>query len=640
MRNQSILSLFFLFCCLHLQAQEIPEFGNITTEEKQLSACEFDKDASAIILLDEGLSNYDKDYNLVNFRHVRIKILKENGLSAGNISIPYYRINDFETIFDIEAGTYNVSSDGGLVIKMVEKKSFYTAKMNDYIGEIQFSFPSVKKGSILEYRYRSVMRHYGGLRDWHFQQELPVLHSKYNLYIPPGDQLTYKFFKRKDFPIVIKPNKQNGSIYFEMSAVPGLREEPYMDARSDYLQRVIFQLGRYKNKYGKDNLKDSWNDVARDLRNESKFGRQIEKKISGSEEALIQARSISDLQTRIHLIYEYVRSKMIWNGRNGIRTNNDIMDAWQKGNGNIAEINLLLVGLLKAAGLEAYPALVSERSNGKIDAAYPFTDQFHDVFASVKIQNQFYYLDATDKFTPSGLTPYKILNTTCLLILPKEGLLLTITNDSLQSNENNNISLTVNSEGEVQGQIAVSSVGYSKSKKQIAYSDNKEKFLDNYFKDIQPGVTISKNEVTNEARDTLPFQQKCNFTFSLPRTDKYFFLSLNYLPGFKTNSFISDDRFSDINFEFSQSIGLSIYLQLPDQYNIEAIPASVKLTNPEEDMTFTRKIFYDKEKNRLACKISIEIKRSIYSVDNYKEIQEFYKKMFALLNEQVVMTIK
>ena len=58
-----------------------------------------------------------------------------------------------------------------------------------------------------------------------------------------------------------------------MKNAPGLGNEPYMDARKDYLQKVIFQLsglgmgGSNKKKYT-----TSWEELTRELMMEENFG--------------------------------------------------------------------------------------------------------------------------------------------------------------------------------------------------------------------------------------------------------------------------------------------------------------------------------------------------------------------------------
>ena len=65
--------------------------------------------------------------------------------------------------------------------------------------------------------------------------------------------------------------------------------------------------------------------------------------------------------------------------------NDGIKKAWDKRSGNTGDINLILLSLLKEAGVIAYPCLISTRNNGKINTAYPFLDQFNALYVYVPL---------------------------------------------------------------------------------------------------------------------------------------------------------------------------------------------------------------------------------------------------------------
>ncbi len=58
-------------------------------------------------------------------------------------------------------------------------------------------------------------------------------------------------------------------------------------------------------------------------------------------------------------IHNYVRKNMEWNNYGGIWALNGVKSAWKDKKGTSGEINLILVNLLKDAGLKASPLLVS-----------------------------------------------------------------------------------------------------------------------------------------------------------------------------------------------------------------------------------------------------------------------------------------
>lgn len=465
MKRFTLIAACCLFANSLLTAQEFPDFGIINNEERDLKQCTFDKDANAVVLLHEAFSDYDAQHQLITVHHIKIKILKEKGIESANVSIPFYRSNDFEQITMVEGMTINMVDNNPVQTKL-DRKSIYTKKTNERWGEMVFAFPAIKAGSIIEYKYRSAMKHYGGLKDWDFQEELPVMMSRYTLVILPNAEFAYRVNKTLDIPITVKTQSFNGGVYFEMKNVPGLGNEPYMDARKDYLQKVIFQLsglgmgGSNKKKYT-----TSWEEVTRELMMEENFGAQLNKNIGGTDDFIKQIKTLALPEEKMKGVFNYVRNNMVWNNMYSMYTTRGVKDAWQTKSGNSGEINLLLINLLKEAGLETYPMLVSERFNGKVNKSYPFMDQFNSVFACVIISNKKYYLDATDKNIPAHITPSTILNTTAFVVNLKAGGLINITNDTLQFKENIIADITVTGDGTVSGEVSIKSMDYARVKK-------------------------------------------------------------------------------------------------------------------------------------------------------------------------------
>lgn len=171
------LLITFSFLSAGAFAQFMHKFGSISAEEANLKSCAFDPEASAVVLLDEGYSDFTDDRGLMTYYHQRIKILKDDGIKYGDVKLSYYHDNDFENIDNIEAISISTDENGRRVDIPVESKSIYTRKLNKYRTEVSFALLNVKTGSILEYRYRVVAKHYGGLRDWYFQSEIPVIKS-------------------------------------------------------------------------------------------------------------------------------------------------------------------------------------------------------------------------------------------------------------------------------------------------------------------------------------------------------------------------------------------------------------------------------------------------------------------------------
>lgn len=456
----------------------------------------------------------------------------------------------------------------------------------------------------------------------------------------PNAEFAYQVNKSSAYPVVIKKLEYRGGVYFEMNNIPGLGNEAYMDARRDYLQKVVFQLSGYDRGGSKNKYLSSWDEVSKELSMEAAFGAQLNKNIPGTADFIKGVKMLPADEDKMKAVFNYVRGNMVWNNLYSKYSMDGVKDAWQKKSGNSGDINLALVNLLKEAGLEANPVLVSERFHGKVNTAYPFLDQFNSVFAHVVINNKKYFLDATNTSLPPHLTPVEILNTTGYLYNRKKGGLIEITNDSLKYKEAIVGALSISSQGTIEGEISVHSYDYARVEKIQEYKSDKKKFISNNFE--VAGTTIGAKDVTveNIESDSLEFIQTAKVSGNLNTTGEYSFMPLNIFTGYTTNPFISTNRFSNMNFGYRRQLNFNVTIQLPDTYLIDALPKSVRLVTPDKDITFLRQVDYDKENNQVRCMMQIQFKESLYPANTYPILKEVYQKMFDYLKEPVVLKKK
>ena len=419
-KRYRLLLAFFLFAPFlnKVFAQEVPQpFAK--PEDIALKEVPFDKSADAVVIWDKGTSNYDEQYRLITERQVKLKVLKQSGIDRGNIRIPFYSDGNFEYISNIEAIVFTPEEGGGYKASTLNKKNIFSRQVNRLYSEVTFALPNVKVGSIIEYSYRSVMKSYGGLRNWEFQKELPVLLSSYMLYPLPNSEFAYTVYKKSYFPLQVTPNNREGRVLFEMHNLPGMRDEAYSTSPRQFLQRVNFQFSGMKYSDGKTSYMETWKQMASELANDKNFGSQASKTLEVANILHSLGGDASALQ-KMKRIHQYVRSNIVWDHISSKYSEAGVKSVQEKKKGNSADINLLLVSLLRSAGLETYPLLVSERHHGRVDTTYPFIDQFNKVVALVRLDGSQYVMDGTDDATPSVMMPVQLLNTTGFLVDKKK----------------------------------------------------------------------------------------------------------------------------------------------------------------------------------------------------------------------------
>jgi hypothetical protein len=425
---KTTIFLFGLLISLVSYSQmEFPAFGSFSDEEKKLKQCSFDPEADAIILLDKAISNYDDENRLITRRKKRIKILAAKAFDKADISIPFYAKENFESVKNIKAITYNFESDGRISQMEVDKKSIFTEKSNDRWSLIKFAMPAIKEGSIIEYEYETTTKSFSMPDEWVFQDEdMPTLKSSYLVEVPPSAEFTYKFQRNRSLQLVIKPLPDEGKIYFEMTNVPAMRFEAFMDSPKDYVQKVFFQLSGVMNHAGdKQNINTTWRSFAYDLMTEKYFGSQLNKDLKVEDlKKLLQAESSET--TKLKAIYNYIKKNIQLSSSTQIYAPDGIASVLEKKKGSPSEMNLLFINLLQAFGVETYPLLVAERGFGKVDTTFPYRNQFNKTVVFAIADGNQYVLDASLENCPVGLTPYPLLGTTAFLVDKKKFTLLHI----------------------------------------------------------------------------------------------------------------------------------------------------------------------------------------------------------------------
>ncbi len=636
------ICLILLFSSFVSMAQFTEKFGKLTSEEINTKSCSFDPEATALILLQEGSADYGQNYELVMYRHMRIRILKDEAINdLANIKIRFYSGSQFEYVDDIDAITVNIDDDGKRIDFPVDKKTIFYKKLNEYWSEVSFALPQVKVGSILEYRYRRVKKSFQGLKDWSFQSAYPVVKSSFSLKPSPNIELSYSIQKSENYPITIQRSKSaEGYVYFEMNNIPGMDEEPYMDTKEDYLQKINFQLTKYMGIGGVQKYMNNWNEVARELHADSDYGGQLRGiRIPDVQKLLLnEIANLPSLQKMV-VIYNYIRRNYQWNGFDSRHAGDGMKALYNSKTGTSGAINYALINLLRAAELDAYPLMVSERDNGKINTSQPFVAQFNTTYAYVKINDKEYYLDATNKFSSPYLIPIKILNTTALLLRKQTGELIKINENKHGFDDFIYLSSQINEDGEFAGKVQSTRKDYSRIESMYQHADDSVKYI-KWLKRDWSNIELDSLVITNLDNDTLPLKESFTFKTNAQQTGDYVIVPVNILTDFGKNPFISSKRFSDVNFGTKQRVIFNHFIKYPPNMEIDALPKKTMLITPDKTISFTREVKENPAISFIQIMIKVEVLKSEFPVDEYPNLQEFYKKMIEMLNEPIVFKRK
>lgn len=658
--NKTIAALAFcaapLFALAQTPTQTTPlvasqPFGKVDIADLEMKSCAFEPDANAEILFDVADVGYDSNIDLAMERHKRIKIFNVNGKDNANIRIEFYGGNRLEFVTGLQAETINLVN-GKPEITKIDKKQIFTEHVDKMRTALVFSMPNVKEGSIIEFKYTLHSNSISNFPDWDFQDKLPTRYSELKTYIP--DFMTFKLKGNIGQPLTKYITKSEGrsmgsgsnvisysleTIVRGLSDVPSLPEEPFMPATADNVQSLVHQLisvrpmGTYSPAFS-----DTWAKVGGILADDEDFGAQIKRKLLAEEAIVDKAKTFKTTDQKVEYVFNEVKNAMKWNGVDRWYTNDGTVKAWEKKAGNSAEINLILCHLLKKSGVEAYPMVVSTRDHGKVVPYFTFLYQFNRAVVYVPVkEGSDYVLDATGKYNVYNETPDNLLNSSGLYIDKEKKLY-----DMVMLEKNDAVRQVimlngeVKSDGKLDGTAQISSFSYDRTNTLSKFKADGEKKYTDYLRNNNNSLKINSLKWENMEIDSLPLTQNINFNLDLTGSDEnYIYFVPNMFSSFKTNPFLSENRRTDIDFGYKKSYTIIGTYKLPANYKVDALPKNISLKMPDESIYFKR--ILSAENGVLIIRYQIDQKAISYSKDVYPEVHDFYKKMYEMLNEQIVL---
>ena len=373
------------------------KYGKPSEEELAMTTYAPDTSATAVVLYSKCEVRYDLLAN--NFRilynyEVKIKVLKSEGASYADIRIPYYSnesnavITLKESISQLDASAYNM--EGGEMVRTKMKRDLvFTERINKQYMQLKFSIPAVREGTVFEYKYQLSSDLYYSINLWEAQRDIPVIFTQYDITIP--EYFKFNLDMRGPHPMASKdetssltfllslPGGQtemlscNGRhMIFTGEHLPALRPDNYVWCANDYMSSVYFELrgvdfpGSFYRSFT-----HTWEEIDQMLLQDEDFGAMLKMRNPYRDEmASLSLDQLPDRQNRIAAIYTFLKQKISWNGQYGLY-GNEVKKAVKNGTGSNADINFILMSMLRDAQIPCYPAVMSRKDRGILPYSYP-----------------------------------------------------------------------------------------------------------------------------------------------------------------------------------------------------------------------------------------------------------------------------
>jgi len=666
---QSSVILFFSLFFSIANAQEF-KLGKVSVAELQEKEHPKDHSAVAAILFNKGevRFEYTQSDGFTTFTEVktRIKIYKKEGYDWATKKIRYYLVGNSKEIVSVsDAVTYNLV-DGKIEKTKLKTEGEFDENINRYWSQKKITMPNIKEGSVIEFQYIIKTKSIGSLRDWDFQSSIPVNHSEYITYIPEyfvfntnKKGFVFPTVTTKDYSKTIsltsKENRGNGSGFVGVNInqdeftyqetqttylaenLPAMKDEAYVNNIENYTSSISHELSltKFNNRVTKTYATD-WESVTKTIYEFEDFGLELNKTGYFEEDLKTLVSGEKSRGETIGTIFNYVKSNIKWNGRYNYYCNDGVKTAYKNKTGNVAEINLMLTAMLRFAGFNANPVLVSTRSNGI--ALYPSLTAFDYVISAIETPEGLILLDATEKFSGPNVLPLRDLNWFGQLIR-KDGSTSQISlTPTLLSKETSTMNLVLNQEGTIDGKIRRQYTNHEALEFRQNYLATKQDAYLEKLENDNNNIEIGEYVRANEYDLSLPVIETYSFKSDKDAeiiNDKIYISPMLFLTA-SENPFKQETREYPVDFGYPFESKIYINIEIPEGYKVEFLPKPSKSLTGDNIGAFSYVI--SNSENKIQIIATTNINTAIVSADFYDVLKEFYQGMITKQNEKIILT--
>jgi len=646
------------------------KFGKVDDAIVKQNEHHIDKDASAAVVYRKTNTTFNYTEDKGFFRqtefHEIIKIYNSEGHDWATVEIPMYVADKSqkEQITGLKAYTYNVV-DGKVERVKLEKSEIFDEERSKYRDVKKFTMPNIQDGAVIEYTYKFISPFISNIDEFKFQETIPVDKVEMKFYAP--EYMNYRTHGKGWIPLNIKNDNKNRTLrlpykvereggkvitqgsfnvrevqfqeigYFvNLKDIPAIKKEAYSGNIKNYMSGLQFELAFTKYPGGSiENYATTWEDVVKKIYKSPAFGKELSKVNYFKNELSPIINKYSTQEEKMLAIYEYVRRNFSWNEYIGVYTDQGVAKTFKEKIGSVADINLMLTAMLRYAGIDANPILLSTKANGI--PIYPTRTGFNYVISGAIINGGVVLLDGTDKTGNINILKSSLLNwqgrmikkdgsSSVVNVIPSKPAIHTA---MLSMNFDDDFMLSGTAQNRYTGHYAKEmrntfvNLGDDQTLKEIEEdldgaeaSDISFKELKNVYKPLSTSFTIADMEAVEVIED------------------KIYFSPGLYLCSLE-NDFKTEDRQYPVDFNYPRQSKYIITIDIPDGYAVESLPDPIAINLDKNIGSFRYQISENAGKLQLSLQKNISV--ALVSPTYYADLKNFFKVMVEKESEKVVL---
>lgn len=628
------------------------KWGKPSQEELEMTTYAPEPEAEAVVLHKETTTRLEytvTDFKLRTQVKCRIKVLKPEGKDWANGSIVYHHNNGNpkmrEVLETLKATSFNLV-DGKVVKTPMSKDMIFNEDISKAYRRTKFTVPQVQEGTIIEYEYATSSDFLWDVDDWEAQTTIPVAYTHYTLVIP-------EYFK---FNVVEtglchleNDHKQSrmtlnfrngvgtcnaGEYNYTGYNLPPLRKQPYCFNPRNYGQKVAAELrtieipgSTYKN------YSTTWSDVDKTLMEDDDMGKRLNKNPFKDEMKAMKFEGTTE--EKIAAIYKMVHDRVKWNDKYTLWATDKASNIIKNGSGSNADINFMLIAMLRDAGLKAYPVVLRTRDEGLLPFASPTINALSTFVVAVSDSEKTYYIDGSAEDGYINVLPSLLLASKARIIYDENNADWVDLSGITTATQNGHITAKVNADGSATGVRTERFSGLEAMDLRIEFKEAKDSA--EYIHDIETSDNIEVKscehkglkDFSNVVTRSIEFAAQCetagDIIYVKPLMDDLM----------SKSPFTDEKREMPIEFPSKSNMQISCKIELPEGYAIEEMPKPLSFKSPDGTLAF--KFLCNADQSSVTTLCTIAINSTLYAPADYPIVKAFFDEVVKAGTELIVL---
>jgi len=566
-------------------------------------------------------------------------VLSADARDAGKIVLPY---GGFQDILKVEGAIY--SKEGRLIRRLTESDGMdfslsdnYTLYEDTRIKLYELYYDEYPYTVVYDYKIElsgllNLPVFYPQSRNEHVER------ARLEVRTPKDLRVNYRSFNFDN--IVSKRLEDQDSVFvWDIENLEPLEREPYGRSFIEVTPRIHLAAESFKMADSMGSL-ESWNSFGKWYYSLAKGRNELPEQVKQEVTAIF--KKTDDRKEGIKYLYEYMQDKTryvsIQLGIGGWQPF-EAMFVEEKGYGDCKALTNYMQAILNYVGVEAYPVLI-KNGTGDPDIITDFpSNQFNHVILWVPEADTI-WLESTSQSIPFDYIGFSNSDRHGLAVTPDSSFLIKTPVYDHQSNRlNERLNLKLNKDGNANINIRSSYSGYYLDKLLAEIADKSELGRTKWAYKHIPFDSFDIDNANFSDIDEKKREPVLSFEISNVRyaskTGSRLFVPINKLNRWNRELPVLNKKPNDrIDLKYSFKEENHTIIEIPDGFNVEAIPKSIELNT--DFSTYYLKVKKD-GKNKIEISRVLEMTKRRLPAENYDELREFNQAVEEYDSKNIVL---